>query len=118
MEYLFGGQYKPQRDYISRLIKEKLHTTDDEYKELYQDIKDKSLAEIREEHPFVAIALKQIFMDMQGGEYTYGRNYNEILVTRPKIQGVFAYDKSVTQIPKFLRKYAHDMDIPIIIFED
>ncbi|MCQ2788786.1 MAG: HD domain-containing protein [bacterium] len=117
-DYLFNGQYKPQRDYISRLIKEKLHTTDNEYKDLYQEIKDKSLSEIREEHPFVAIALKQIFMDMQGGEYTFGRNYNEILVTRPKIQGVFAYDKSVTQIPKYLRQYAHDMDIPIIIFED
>jgi len=55
---------------------------------------------------------------MQGGEYTYGRNYNEVLVTRPKIQGVFAYDRSITQVPKYLRKYAQDQDIPVIIFLD
>ena len=57
-------------------------------------------------------------MEMQGGEYTYGRNYNEVLVTRPKIQGVFAYDRSITQVPKYLRQYAADADIPVIIFMD
>ena len=55
-------------------------------------------------------------MEMQGGQYTYGRNYNEVLVSRPKIQGVFAYDRSITQVPRYLRKYAEEADIPIIIF--
>ena len=33
-----------------------------------------------------------------------------------KIQGVFAYDKTYEAIPEFLRKYAQDNDLPIIIF--
>lgn len=116
--YLFGGYRKPQRDYISNLIKQKLNISDDAYRDLYEQIKNKPFEQIKEEFPFVALAIKEIFMDMQGGEYTYGRNYNEILITRPRIQGVFAYDKSITQVPKFLREYAQNHDIPIIIFED
>ncbi len=118
INYLFEGYYKPQRDYISQKIKETLHIDADSYKALYQDIKNKSLNEIREEYPFVSAAIKQIYMEMQGGQYTYGRNYNEVLVTRPRIQGVFAYDRSITQVPRYLRKYAADEDIPIIIFLD
>lgn len=118
LDYLFEGYFKPQRDYISQKIKEKLHINDESYKTLYQDIKNKSLPEIRKEYPFVSAAIKQIYMEMQGGEYTYGRNYNEVLVTRPKIQGVFAYDRSITQVPKYLRQYAADADIPVIIFMD
>lgn len=118
LDYLYEGYFKPQRDYISQKIKEKLHISDESYKSLYQDIKNKSLPEIRKEYPFVSAAIKQIYMEMQGGEYTYGRNYNEVLVTRPKIQGVFAYERSITQVPKYLRKYASDNDIPVIIFLD
>jgi len=118
LDYLYEGYFKPQRDYISRNIKETLHISDESYKSLYQDIKNKSLTDIRKNYPFVSSAIKKIYMDMQGGEYTYGRNYNEVLVTRPKIQGVFAYDRSITQVPKYLRKYAQDQDIPVIIFLD
>lgn len=118
IDYLFEGYYKPQRDYISQKIKECLHIDADSYKALYQDIKNKSLEEIREEYPFVSAAIKQIYMEMQGGQYTYGRNYNEVLVSRPRIQGVFAYDRSITQVPRYLRKYAEDANIPIIIFLD
>ncbi len=118
LDYLFEGYYKPQRDYISQKIKETLHIDADSYKALYQDIKNKSLSEIRKEYPFVSAAIKQIYMEMQGGQYTYGRNYNEVLVSRPRIQGVFAYDRSITQVPKYLRKYAADADVPIIIFLD
>lgn len=118
IDYLFEGYYKPQRDYISQKIKETLHIDADSYKALYQDIKNKSLSEIRKEYPFVSAAIKQIYMEMQGGQYTYGRNYNEVLVSRPRIQGVFAYDRSITQVPRYLRKYAADADVPIIIFLD
>ncbi len=118
LDYLFEGYFKPQRDYISHKIKEKLHIDSDSYKSLYQDIKNKTLSEIREEYPFVSAAIKQIYMEMQGGQYTFGRNYNEVLVSRPRIQGVFAYDRSITQVPKYLRQYAADADIPIIIFLD
>ncbi len=118
LDYLFEGYFKPQRDYISQKIKECLHIDADSYKALYQDIKNKSLSEIREEYPFVSAAIKQIYMEMQGGQYTYGRNYNEVLVSRPRIQGVFAYDRSITQVPRYLRQYASDADIPIIIFLD
>ena len=118
IDYLFEGYYKPQRDYISQKIKESLHIDAESYKALYQDIKNKTLSEIRKDYPFVSAAIKQIYMEMQGGQYTYGRNYNEVLVSRPRIQGVFAYDRSITQVPRYLRKYAADADIPIIIFLD
>lgn len=52
---------------------------------------------------------------MESRKRSGGRQYNEMLVSRPKIQGVFAYDKPYERIPKFLRKYAQENDIPIII---
>lgn len=118
LDYLFEGYFKPQRNYISQKIKSKLGIDDENYKSLYQKIKNKTLAEIRVEYPLVSTAIKEIYMEMQGGEYTYGRNYNEVLVSRSKIQGVYAYDRSITQVPRYLRKYAAEADIPIIIFLD
>jgi len=44
------------------------------------------------------------------------RGHNEILVSRPKIQGIFAYNKEYKDVPKYLRQYAVVNDLPIILF--
>ena len=46
----------------------------------------------------------------------YGRNYNEILVTRPRIQAVFCYSRTPDSIPSYLRRFAEKNDVPIVVF--
>ena len=66
----------------------------------------------------VAQGLRNIINNMEEGKRSHGRQYNEILVTRPKIQAVFcqSVNNNVDQIPEFLRKYAEENDVPIIYF--
>ena len=46
------------------------------------------------------------------------RTYNEILISRPKVQAVFSYGQNYENIPDFLKKYAMDNDLAIILFGD
>ncbi len=130
-DYLFNGQRKTKdveinawrsdrskyRNYISGLIKQKLNISDEEYVSLMEKIQGcKSLTDIEEVDNNLAKALKEVFEEMESKKRRGGRQYNEMLVSRPKIQGVFAYDKPYEAIPEFLRKYAQDNDLPIIIF--
>lgn len=130
-DYLFHGQRNPKgldrnawrsdrsgyRDYIPDLIKKKMGIDDDEYIRLLEKIQGcKSLTDIEKVDSNFAEKLKQVFEEMESRKRSGGRQYNEMLVSRPKIQAVFAYDKPYERIPKFLRKYAQDNDIPIIIF--
>lgn len=105
------------RRYISDLIKQKMNITDSEYVELLEKIQGcKSLTDIEKVDKNFAQKLKETFAEMESRKRRGNRQYNEMLVTRPKIQAVFAYDKSYEKIPEFLRKYAADNDLPIIIF--
>ena len=105
------------RDYISSLIKRKMNVNDEEYIGLIEKIQGcKSLTDIEKVDNSFAKALKEVFEEMESKKRKGGRQYNEMLVSRPKIQGVFAYDKTYEAIPEFLRKYAQDNDLPIIIF--
>lgn len=130
-DYLFHGQRKTKglernawrsdrskyRNYIPDLIKNKMGINDDEYMQLLEKIQScKSLTDIEQVDKNFAEKLKQVFEEMESRKRSGGRQYNEMLVSRPKIQGVFAYDKPYERIPQFLRKYAQDNDIPIIIF--
>lgn len=130
-DYLFHGQRKTKglernawrsdrskyRNYIPDLIKNKMGINDDEYMQLLEKIQGcKSLTDIEKVDKNFAEKLKQVFEEMESRKRSGGRQYNEMLVSRPKIQGVFAYDKPYERIPKFLRKYAQENDIPIIIF--
>ncbi len=130
-DYLFHGQRKTKglernawrsdrsrfRNYIPDLIKNKMGINDDEYMQLLEKIQGcKSLTDIEQVDKNFAEKLKQVFEEMESRKRSGGRQYNEMLVSRPKIQGVFAYDKPYEKIPTFLRKYAQDNDIPIIIF--
>ena len=130
-DYLFQGQRKANglernawrsdrsryRNYIPDLIKKAMGINDDEYMKLLEKIQGcKSLTDIEKVNKKFAEKLKQVFEEMESRKRSGGRQYNEMLVSRPKIQGVFAYDKPYERIPKFLRKYAQENDIPIIIF--
>ena len=123
-EYLF--QNEKHRDYISNLVKAKMGLSDEEYRKLIPEIADKSITELDETHPEVAQVMREVFNDMEGGKRSAGRKYNEILITRPKIQGVFFQGKqkddgtlgeyTIDKVPEFLRQYAADNDLPIIFF--
>ena len=115
-QYLFGGRRKEVRTYFSDLLKKELKLSDEEYKDLYAKIANKSIDEIQQIDPKVADAYRKIFDNMEVHKRQHGRNYNEILISRPKIQGVFAYGKDYESIPKFLREYAEANNLPIIIF--
>ena len=130
-DYLFNGLRKSKnleknawrsdrskyRDYISGLVKQKMGIDDEEYVKYMEKIQGcKSLTDIEEVDGNFAKVLKEVFEEMESKKRKGGRQYNEMLVSRPKIQGVFAYDKSYEAIPEFLRKYAQDNDLPIIIF--
>lgn len=114
---VWSGDRTEYRDYISGLVKKKMNINDAEYVKLMEKIQScKSITDIEKVDKNFADNLQQIFGEMDAGKRRGGRQYNEMLVTRPKIQAVFAYDSDYNKIPKFLRKYAQDNDLPIIIF--
>src|SRR5574344_1946441 len=117
-EYLYEGYHSMYRNYMSDLVKKELNISDDEYKKLYPQIANKSMEQLDKEKPKVATAMRNIINNMEEGKRSYGRQYNEVLVGRPKIQGVFYQGKNddISSVPEFLRKYAEDNDVPIIYF--
>ena len=115
MNERFKSEPRKAKEIISTMTPK---MTDSEYVELIERYRDKSFAQINEENPEFASELIQIFNIVENQNRRHGRKYNEVLVTRPKIQGVFAYDRSITQVPKYLRQYAADADIPVVIFMD
>lgn len=111
------GDRREYRDYIPNLVKQKMGINNAQYVELMEKIQScKSITDIEKVDKRFADNLQEIFAGMDAGRRNGGRQYNEMLVTRPKIQAVFAYDKDYNKIPHFLRKYAADNDLPIIIF--
>ncbi|MBR3889784.1 hypothetical protein IKJ53_04650, partial [bacterium] len=117
-EYLFNGKRKSVRNYMSDIVKKKMNLSDEEYKKLYAEISDKSITELDKTNLKYAQVMREIIEEMDIHKRSYGRDYNEWLVSKPKIQGVFLegdrYD--YTNPPEFLAKYAEDNDIPIIYF--
>ncbi len=116
--YLFNGKESKYRNYISQNLKDILGLDNEQYSRLYSKIKNKSITEIDKELPEVGGALRELFKIMEGGKRRNNRKYNEILITRPKIQGVFTYgeQKDISTIPSFLREYAAENDILIVHF--
>jgi hypothetical protein len=76
--------------------------------EAIQDIEkmDKQLADM----------LTPVFNKIGLGKRRGGREYNEILVSQRKFQGIFAYDRKYEDIPLWMRKYAQDNDLLMVIF--
>lgn len=121
-EYIFPNPEKTWlnrgeiRSYIPNLIKKKLNLDDNQYVKLISEIQNlKSWTSIQKYNPRVASALKSVFDDMELGKRRFGREYNEVLVSRPKIQAIFSYGQEYEKIPTFLKKYAMDNDLPIIL---
>lgn len=125
-DYIFGNRMNEYRNYMSDCLKRELYLSDEEYKKLYPSISDKSITQLDKENPVVAKAMRNIINNMEEGKRRNGRQYNEILVGRPKIQAVFYQGKKgkfdglreyeYEELPVFLREYAAKNDIPIIYF--
>ena len=114
---LFDRNKSKYRTYIPNLIKRHLDFSDSDYLKAIREIKDcKSITDVERKNKKFAQALLEIFDNIHFGERKYNRQYNEILISRPKIQGVFSYGQKYEDIPLFLRKYAQDNDLPIIMF--
>lgn len=117
-EYLFNGERKSIRNFMSDNMKKRLNLSDKEYQKLYPEIADKSITELDKSHPKIAKAMREMFMEMEVHKRRHGRDYNEWLVSRPKIQGVFIQSSKYKydNPPEFLIKYAVDNDLPVIYF--
>ena len=129
-QYLFNGARKEFRNFFSQEFKKILNLTDDEYLKLYNEIYDKTILELDETHPEVAKKIRELFDAMEVHKRTHGRDYNEILISRPKIQAIFWQGKvkdsdidkglrqkyTIDKVPEFLRKYAQENNLPIIYF--
>ena len=121
-DYLFGGIRHDIREFMPDRLKEKLKISDEEYKKLFNEISDKSISELDITHPHVSKAMREIFEEMEIHKRKYNRNYNEWLISRPKIQGIFWEGKkgnntySINDVPEYLRKYAEENNLPIIYF--
>ena len=117
-EYLFNGIRKEVRNFMSDNLKKRMGLSDEDYKKLYPTIANKSITELDKTNPEVAKNLREMFLEMDVHRRRHGRDYNEWLVSRPKIQGVFLQSNKYTNCvpPKYLAKYAEENDLPVIYF--
>lgn len=105
------------RTYFPNLMKKYFNYSDEEYLQTIKGLQNcKSITDIEKKNKNFANGLLEIFETTKFGERRYDRKYNEILISRPKVQGIFAYGQKYEEIPLFLRKYAQDNDFPIIMF--
>lgn len=117
-EYLFNGIRKEVRNFMSDNLKKRMGLSDEDYKKLYPTIANKSITELDKTNPEVAKNLREMFLEMDVHRRRHGRDYNEWLVSRPKIQGVFLQSNKYTNCvpPEYLAKYAEENDLPVIYF--
>lgn len=135
--FLFDGFRANDRQYFSDLIKSKLSLNDEDYIKFVEKYSNKTLAEIKKDDPNIAKLLIETFDEIELGNRRNNRAYNEVLITRPEIQGVFLYDMEVPSrvgdpvdfIDKqkaerekvdlqYLLDYAKENDLPVIVFGD
>ncbi len=117
-EYLFNGIRKEVRNFMSDNLKKRMGLSDEDYKKLYPTIANKSITELDKTNPEVAKNLREMFLEMDVHRRRHGRDYNEWLVSRPQIQGVFLQSNKYTNCvpPEYLAKYAEENDLPVIYF--
>ena len=119
------GRRHEDRLFISKLIKEHLNLSDEEYQTLVEENKNKPLCEIepKELQEQIIKALATINSHTRHGE----RNYNEMYLSNPEVMGVFAYEKYYEQSSiknfilkqqDFIKEYALEKDIPFVVFGD
>lgn len=122
--YAFSDGYRhSDRCYISDLIKQSLHLTNEQYVEFVKNNANKAICEIepKEYQEKLVKAFSTINSNVRKGE----RSYNEMYITNPRTMGVFAYSNSsyinnvldfVSKQADFLKEYALEEDIPFIVF--
>lgn len=122
-EYFFGAPKEVIRNYMSEMIKNKFNVNGKDYIDLCNLIENKSIPEIEQVSQNTAQAFREIIQDMEVQKRSYNRNYNEWLVTKPRVQAIFYQGRKsfrsaseIEEIPDFLRLYAQDNDLPIIYF--
>ena len=109
--------YESSREYMSELIKKKAGLTDEEYIDKIKKLRGcKSYSDIKKEDPEFAKVLNNAFYNMELKKRSYDRSYNEFLCSNPTVKAIYSYDKKYEEIPLFLRKYADDNGLPIIMF--
>ncbi len=115
-EYLFQDNKVDGRSLVSTLYKASIKMTDEEYIKWFDKVKDIPSEKIvnSEYGDNVKTVQKAFFAD---GYNSYHGNYNEILISHPKITGLFIVDGYLCQLPKAARKYAQDNDLPVISLE-
>ena len=113
--YLFSDVQT--RSYFSNQLKKELNLSNRDYIELYSKIEDLPIEKLDQSYPEVANAYRRIFASMETARSSKDRNYNEILVTNPKIQAIFCWNKGAENIPAYLRKFAQRHNLPILMFE-
>ncbi len=125
-DYIFGGEREKDREFISDLIKETLNLSDEEYVDFVKKNSNKSMAEIE---PIEAReALIKNFALINSTKREHNREYNEMYVSNPTVQGVYAYDMQNDKVgeigsfmdsqPAFLKEYAKQNDLLFFVFGD
>lgn len=125
LNYIFGGERENDRSFVSTLIKENLGLTDDEYIKFVNANENKSMNEI--EPVEIREKLIKCFSLINSNIRLGDREYNEMYVSNPVVQGVYAYsaENNVGDVssfidlqPEFLKDYAKQNDLPFFVFGD
>ncbi len=124
-EYIFGAHRQKDRNYISDLIKKELSLNDEEYLEFVRKNKNKPFSKIepKEASQKLIKAFAKINSSTRRGE----REYNEMYISNPEVMAVFAYPMDIDNEigntldfvraqDEFLKKYALEHNIPMILF--
>ena len=110
-----------EREFISSELKKILKISDEEYIKRLDNIKEKAngepltLEKIKEIDPQFGQAYETFLNRAANSPNSLMRSthHNEILVTNPKVKGIFT--KDINALPEDLIKYAQENNIPIVI---
>ncbi len=126
--YIFGGERESDRLYISNMIKETTGMNDAEYVRFIKENENKPFTEI-DPKDFREKIIKT-FATINSNVRNGNREYNEMYASNPNVMGVFAYSQSnhVENVINFmqnessrldfLKKFALEREIPMIVFGD
>ncbi len=122
-DYIFGQERADKRTFWSEQVKNKFGFSTEEYMKFNDKIKNKSFEQIKAEDPQAAAKLQEIVDEMDVLRRKGGRNYNEWLISRPEIQAGFYWgkaangnEKTIDDVPLFIREYLEENDLPLIFF--
>ena len=135
--YIFGGEREADRLYISNLIKEATGMDDEAYMAFQKQYANKSFSEIQPQE--LREKIIKIFASINSNTRKGNRAYNEMYISNPnRVSGVFVYPQetnreignpveflhsessadNVNGRTSFLRRYAIERNIPLILFGD